>query len=238
MESITAWIWRLLRIPGQQISQRLPMSKTWERLQKTLQEHGLEPKKSLGQNFLVNDQTIEKIVGAAKETAAEWLLEIGPGPGALTEGLRHLAPHFQVIELDRNWAQHWRDQGLKVIEADALQIQWSELLNEAPSTGIKSLVSNLPYQISSSLVIDRCLDEKPFDFMILMFQKEVAQRIRARLEDPLYGMLSVVAQSFWKIETLLDAGARDFFPPPKVASRVLIFRKLDSPVADRRRYLR
>lgn len=211
------------------------MSETWGRLQKALAALGIEPKKSLGQNFLVSDHVIQKIIGAAEKTKPRFLLEIGPGPGALTFHLKSLTENYQLIELDRVISEYWRSQGLKLIEADALQLDWSPFFTEQrPLT----LVSNLPYQISSSLVIDRSLDPEPFDHMILMFQKEVAQRLRARQKDELYGMLSVVAQSFWKMETLTEAGPGDFFPPPKVASRVLTFSKKESPVGDKRKYFR
>ena len=140
-----------------------------------------------------------------------------------------------MVELDRQLAEHWRQEGLSVLEADALQIDWQQFEKHE---GPRVLVSNLPYQISSSLVIDRCLDAEPLDFMVLMFQKEVAQRLRARQQDELYGMLSVVAQSFWKMETLLEASSRDFFPPPKVASRVLSFTKKPTPVENKRKYFK
>jgi 16S rRNA (adenine1518-N6/adenine1519-N6)-dimethyltransferase len=211
------------------------VSENWEKLKITLAELGIEPKKSLGQNFLVSDSIIDKIIKAAQKTQADFLLEIGPGPGALTNHLRNLSQNFQVIELDRTFAEYWRKQNLIVTEADALRIDWSPILSQP---GCRALVSNLPYQISSSLVIDRCLDQEPLDFMILMFQKEVAQRLRARQGDELYGMLSVVAQTFWKTEMLLEVGPRDFFPPPKVASRVLVFEKLKSPVSNKAHYLK
>ncbi|MEZ0390868.1 MAG: 16S rRNA (adenine(1518)-N(6)/adenine(1519)-N(6))-dimethyltransferase RsmA [Pseudobdellovibrionaceae bacterium] len=211
------------------------MSETWDRLQLTLAELGIEPKKSLGQNFLISDLVIKKIIQAARETTPGFLIEIGPGPGALTNHLRSLTENFQLIELDHKISDYWRKQGMNLIEADALQMDWSDLLKkERPLV----LVSNLPYQISSSLVIERSLDENPLDRMILMFQKEVAQRLRARQQDELYGMLSVVAQSFWKMETLADVSPRDFFPPPKVASRVLTFEKKESPVSNKKRYLK
>jgi 16S rRNA (adenine1518-N6/adenine1519-N6)-dimethyltransferase len=209
------------------------MSETWERLKITLAELGIEPKKSLGQNFLISDSVIAKIIQAAQQTKPGFLLEIGPGPGALTYHLQKLSSNYQLIELDSEISKYWRDRGMKLIEADALQIDWTPFLKE---TRPLTLVSNLPYQISSSIVIDRSLDADPFDHMVLMFQKEVAQRIRARQKDELYGMLSVVTQSFWKIETVSEAGPGDFFPPPKVASRVLSFERKDSPVADKKKY--
>lgn len=198
------------------------MSKSQERLRKILEEKGVDPKKSLGQNFLISDQVIEKIIQAAVDFRPQRLLEIGPGPGSLTFSLReHLEKSmesFKVIELDRVWAQYWRDQGLDVIEDDALQIPWKDFILDKTL-----LVSNLPYQISSTLVIDRSLDEKKLIGMVLMFQKEVAQKIRGTPKDELYGFLSVIAQSFWKIDFVSEAGPRDFWPPPKVASRVLRF---------------
>ena len=208
---------------------------TWDRLQKTMQELGIEPKKSLGQNFLISDSVIQRIVKATEDSKPEFLLEIGPGLGALTFFLKDLKAEKKLIELDRVFAEHWRQQNFTVIEADALQIDWQQF-SQMPRPW--TLTSNLPYQISSSLVIDRSLDKEPFDCLILMFQKEVAQRIRARQQDELYGMLSVVSQSFWNIEMLLEAGPRDFLPPPKVASRVLVFKRKASPVNDRRKYLK
>lgn len=211
------------------------MSQTWERLQITLRQLGHEAKKSLGQNFLISDQVIEKIIAKAQVFKPQSLLEIGPGPGALTFHLKEITKQFQVIELDRNFAAFWRDQGLDVVEADALQVDWASFFAR-PRPFV--LVSNLPYQISSSLVIDRSLDTEPLDAMVLMFQKEVAQKIKAPQGHELYGMLSVVAQSFWDIEIVSEAGPRDFFPPPKVASRVLSFLVKPSPVANKERYFK
>lgn len=197
-------------------------------------ELGIEPKKALGQNFLINDRIIEKIGEAAKDLNATQLLEIGPGLGALTRGLRALGKPLTLLELDRVFAEHWRKQGLSVIEGDALQIDWTKLIHDDDTV----LVSNLPYQISSSIVIDRCLDRRRLKGMVLMFQKEVAQRIKASQTHDLYGMLSVVAQTFWDLELLVEAGPGDFYPPPKVSSRVLVFRRKTSPVSDPERYLR
>lgn len=207
----------------------------WQRMQQTMLELGIEPKKSLGQNFLVSDVVIEKIIRAVVDLKPQFLLEIGPGLGALTFFLKDIQVQKQLIELDRVFADYWRNQGFQVIEKDALQIDWQQFEKMSQP---KILVSNLPYQISSSLVIDRCLDSVPFDGMVLMFQKEVAQRIRARQQDELYGMLSVVSQTFWQTEMLLEASSRDFNPPPKVASRVLVFKTKASPVKNRKKYLR
>lgn len=204
-----------------------------QRLIENMQLLNIEPKKSLGQNFLISDHAISKIIESVKLKQPRFLIEIGPGLGALTFFLKDLECRKVLVEMDTVFAQFWQKAGMEVVEADALRIDWQQFDSQP---GPRVLVSNLPYQISSTLVIDRSLDEKPLDRMTLMFQKEVAQRIRARQQDELYGMLSVVSQSFWKIETLLEASSQDFFPPPKVASRVLTFDSIASPVGNKRKY--
>ncbi|MFZ3228588.1 MAG: 16S rRNA (adenine(1518)-N(6)/adenine(1519)-N(6))-dimethyltransferase RsmA [Pseudobdellovibrio sp.] len=202
----------------------------FDRLKSRQNELGILAKKSLGQNFLVSDNVIEKILLAAAEYKAELVVEIGPGCGALTDILIDQYKNLKLIELDRNLFEFWKSKNCNIINADALQIDWSVYTDHL-------LVSNLPYQISSSLVIDRSLDENPLMGMVLMFQKEVAQRIRATEQSEHYGMLTVIAQEFWKIQTVCDAGPRDFNPPPKVASRVLSFRPKVSSVSNRTEYL-
>lgn len=205
-----------------------------ERLAAAMNALGLEPKRSLGQNFLVSDSAIEKIIKAAARFQPRTLLEIGPGLGALTEELTALTDQLVLLELDRRLVGYWRERGFQVIETDALKWHWSLEGLERPVV----LVSNLPYQISSSLVIDRSMDAEPLDGMVLMFQKEVAQRIKAPYRSEAYGFLSVVAQSFWDIDFVLEAGPREFSPAPKVASRVLSFNPRRVQISDRRHFVR
>lgn len=155
------------------------------------------------------------------------VVEVGPGLGSLTDGLMEWAPELVLIELDRDFAEHWRVRAaaapvgkMRVTEADALALDWSTL-NLVSGT---LLVSNLPYQISSSLVIERSVWPCGVARMILMFQKEVAQRLVARSRTAEYGLLTAIAQTFWDVRTVLEAGPRDFHPPPRVASRVIEFR--------------
>ena len=186
-------------------------------LKARMQELEIRSKRSLGQNFLVSDFVIDKIIAAAHVSEPNKLIEIGPGLGALTEKLADLKP--LLIELDSDLAAFWRERGFEVIEADALKIDWNEL----PLIENTWLVSNLPYQISTHLVIDRCFGPSHLHGMILMFQKEVAQRLTSLVRTPNYGLLSVMAQNYWKISKVADAAPKDFFPPPKIASRVLKF---------------
>jgi 16S rRNA (adenine1518-N6/adenine1519-N6)-dimethyltransferase len=202
-----------------------------ERIFARLKELGAEPKRSLGQNFLISDRVVERILFAVKHDPFPELVEVGPGLGALTEDLIQLGRPMKLIELDRLFAEYWRGRSatsstpIQLIEGDALQISWSTL-------GIQPgalFVANLPYQISSSIVIERSLEPSGIARMVLMFQKEVAQRLMARASTKEYGLLTVIGQTFWDISTVCDAGPNDFFPPPNVSSRVLLFRRRNTP---------
>lgn len=197
-------------------------------LKNAFEELGIHPKKSLGQNFLISEAVVEKILKAAAQNPFEQIIEIGPGLGALTVGLVELSSRqgldperLTLIELDRRLSEYWARKGLQVLNQDAMGVPWNEFVNGKATL----LVSNLPYQISSSLVIDRSLGPENLNTMVLMFQKEVAERICAKPKTANFGMLSVVAQATWTIDVVAEAGSRDFYPPPKVSSRVLKFQR-------------
>ena len=194
---------------------------------------GAKPLKSLGQNFLIDDQVISRIVGFPKIDYSKKIYEIGPGLGSLTREVydkQGLLP--TLIELDRSFAKYWSDEGYQVYNLDALKFDWS--LVDTPSV----LISNLPYQISSRLILDLFVKEPPFEQMILMFQKEVGQRLRALPEDKkTYGLTSVVAQLNWSMETVTNVSPSAFFPRPEVESQVLFFSKKPDVISDKRAFL-
>lgn len=212
------------------------------------QLNSAQPKRSLGQNFLISETVIQKILSRVqselqKLDSSSYLIEVGPGLGSLTEELLTLNCPIKLIELDREFVQFWkqhqdqlkaqatelansRAQIKEIFEADALQMDWSQVAEEHECV----FVSNLPYQISSSLVIERSIAPFKIKAMVLMFQKEVAQRLTAKASTAEYGLLTAVAQSFWNIQNVSDASPRDFYPAPRVASRVLGFQiKNESP---------
>lgn len=197
-----------------------------EKLLSRLSDLGAEgPKRSLGQNFLISENVIEKIIKAVGRYVSNDIVEVGPGLGSLTDELIGLGKPLTLIELDRKFVHYWDtraelEKQVKVIEGDALRIDWSEMTPNKNTL----LVSNLPYQISSSLLIDRSLEPANFSTMILMFQKEVAQRITSENRSKEYGLLSVIAQNFWKIDLLCECSPKDYYPAPNVSSRVLVFR--------------
>ncbi len=195
------------------------MSTAREKIINQLTAMGIAPKRSLGQNFLVSEQVIDKIIRASESFCADQIIEIGPGLGALTQKLKTLTTHFSVVELDQAFSEYWRTEGLTVFEVDALDMDWIKTFQ-----GNKNLlVSNLPYQISSRIVVDFSTLNVDVQGMILMFQKEVAERITAKPSSKDYGLLSVIAQSFWNITLVTNAGMQDFYPAPQVGSRVLKF---------------
>jgi 16S rRNA (adenine1518-N6/adenine1519-N6)-dimethyltransferase len=194
-----------------------------------MQELGLKPQKGLGQNFLVSQNVIDKIIKAVGALQPRQLIEIGPGVGSLTESLAQLEKPLQLVELDRGLANYWRERGFNLHEDDALRVDWAKI---APIEHTV-LVSNLPYQISTSLVIELSFGPPSIKHMVLMFQKEVAERLLARPRTADYGLLTAMLQSHWQMRRLLEAGPGDFWPAPKIASQVVVFERKTPPFAGR-----
>ena len=198
-----------------------------------LKELGIRPNKKLGQNFLVNLEVCKKIVNASIDHKPSKVIEVGPGLGALTELLIETGIPLTLIELDRTFVEYWNGKNVNAIHQDALRLDWGTLENPENTC----LVSNLPYQISSSIVIERSIAPYNINHMVLMFQKEVGQRLVAKNRTPDYGLLTVIAQTFWNVELLMDVGPKDFYPPPQIASRVLVFKRKDVDIPDPKKYL-
>ncbi|MCS6837531.1 MAG: 16S rRNA (adenine(1518)-N(6)/adenine(1519)-N(6))-dimethyltransferase RsmA [Bdellovibrionaceae bacterium] len=206
---------------------------TLERIKNRQRDLEFRFKKSLGQNFLISDSVIGKIIQTAKTCIEIFhqngsskkngkthlhLIEVGPGLGSLTDHLKNLGLPLILLEFDSQLVAYWRELGQSVIEGDALRLDWSQFSDPY------IVVSNLPYQIAASFVIDRSTDSSQnCQGMVLMFQKEVAERITASVGSREYGFLSVVSQSFWHIRRVVDVLPDHFYPKPKVKSRVLLF---------------
>lgn len=187
----------------------------------------ISPKRSLGQNFLINDSIVSSILKAANPGSFEKVFEVGPGLGALTDSLKEKSKNLILLEFDKKLSHFWEKQGLDVKQVNALCFNWKEHLKSGDS---KLLVSNLPYQIASRLLVELSTLKQSFNRMVLMFQKEVAQRILADPGTRNYGFLTVMARTFWNTRPILKAGTVDFFPKPGVASQVLCFdRKKQAP---------
>jgi dimethyladenosine transferase len=184
------------------------------------------PKKSLGQNFLIDKNIIEKICNAGNVSEKNNVLEIGPGTGNLTEFILQRKPRkFYVIEKDKRLIKKLNerfDNKLKIINEDILKYDLKLL-------GGKDLIifGNLPYNISSQILvnfINYSYSEFSYKKLVLMFQKEVADRILAEVNTKNYGRLSIF--SSWKldIKKIIDINPSSFFPKPKVMSSLLVFK--------------
>lgn len=185
-------------------------------------------KKSLGQHFLKNESVIGKIIELGEISPADQVMEIGPGPGALTGILRTLpCQKLWLLEKDdvfaQNHAQYAQEHGLdhmRVFHMDALTFPWHEL------EGNWKIMGNLPYNVASPMMWDIVSKVPHLQKAVFMIQKEVAERIRAKEGSKTYGALSAWIQSFCKTEKGFVIRPSAFTPPPKVDSEIIVFRPL------------
>ncbi|PLX42492.1 MAG: ribosomal RNA small subunit methyltransferase A [Deltaproteobacteria bacterium] len=190
------------------------------------------PDKALGQHFLSDPNILAKIVNASGVQPGEAVLEIGPGPGALTKALIGAGAHLTAIEADPRMVAHLNEElggTLELIEGDALRTDYLALAEKAG--GPMRLVANLPYNISGPLMALLLKERSAFKSMTLMFQREVAERIAAPPGGKERGKLSVMAQAFCKVKRVMRVPPGAFIPPPKVESAVIHLDILPEPVA-------
>ena len=185
---------------------------------KQLKTLKLHPKKSLGQNFLINPFISEQMVSIIKDLKPSSLIEIGPGLGSLTIPLSQLNIPLTLVELDSTLAHFWKQKKFSVIEKNALQLNDPKLFESS------TLVGNLPYHISNRLIIQASA-YWPVQQMCLMVQKETADRIISKHQQKSYGFLSTAAQYSWKIQKKITVSVSDFYPPPQVEGVVLTFKR-------------
>jgi 16S rRNA (adenine1518-N6/adenine1519-N6)-dimethyltransferase len=190
--------------------------------------HNMLPraKKSYGQNFLIDASVVEKIVVAAEITKGETVLEIGPGTGVLTEALVRAGAHVIAVELDHDMIQPLKDKfgdKIELIEGDVLK---KGVINSRPDPF--KIVANIPYNITSA-IIEKFLAHEPRPTrMILMVQKEVADRLLAK--PPEMSLLSVVCQLYADVSRVAHVKAGSFRPIPKVDSAVVKFEVFPPPL--------
>lgn len=184
----------------------------------TLNQLGIAPSKALGQNFLHEMSIVQRIADAAAVTSDDVVVEIGPGLGVLTRELAIRSDRVISIELDHRLAEYVRNLSLphtNVVEGDVLQTDIPTLTSGHSYV----LVANLPYSVASATIAHVLESESPPERLIVMVQREVAERITAR--PPHMSVLAVAVQFFGSARILFRIGPGAFIPPPKVESAVI-----------------
>ena len=196
----------------------------------------MRAKKSLGQNFLRDDAVVKRIVAALDLSEDDTVVEIGPGQGALTGDLLITAGKVVAIEFDRDMVAILNERfaairNLELVNRDALSVDFSEVLG--PNTDVKpKFVANLPYNISTP-ILQRLIEQRElFSTIVLMFQREVAERITATPGGKERGFLSVLVENAFETEYLFDVAPTAFTPVPKVWSAVVRLTPKSSGVPD------
>jgi 16S rRNA (adenine1518-N6/adenine1519-N6)-dimethyltransferase len=209
------------------------MGTLYEEARAAFQTFELKPKKRLGQNFLIHERVIGAILGLLDLTSQDQVLEIGPGLGFLTRRLVEKVNQVYAVEVDptlvewlkrSSWAAH---PGFRLIHDDILKAPLGEIL---PRHKIK-LVGNLPYSISTPVLFRLFEWREHFASLVLMVQKEVADRIAGKPGTKAYGTLSVWCQLHGRISERIQVAPEAFFPRPKVRSTVLKLDLYSEPMA-------
>lgn len=199
-----------------------------------LKKHGIEPKKSLGQNFLLDLNITDRFAKSARGLKDAVVVEIGGGPGGITRSLlNNGAKKVIVIDFDKDIIPLQKElqkaypNRLEIIEGDAMKIDYEALKKEHCRNDEKFLIaSNLPFNISVHLLVnwlELIHKNKLIDGMTLIFQKEVADRIKASIKTKQYGRISILSQLLCNVQKQFNIGAGSFTPAPKVDTTVLQF---------------
>jgi 16S rRNA (adenine1518-N6/adenine1519-N6)-dimethyltransferase len=191
----------------------------------TLALAGVRPRKSRGQNFLVQERLAERIVRAAGLASGDAVVEIGPGLGILSGVIvRHPIARLTLIEIDSRLAaglasRFAADARVNVIDQDFLHADF----NRIADGGLVKVIGNLPFNAAAAILERLCAYRAHISRMVLMFQREVADRIRARPGSREYGALSVFTALYWEVIDHFRVAAGNFHPRPKVDAEVLVF---------------
>lgn len=198
---------------------------TRRQAQDLLERHGVRPSRALGQNFVVDPNTVRRIVRLAGVEPGDRVVEVGAGLGSLTLALAEAGAHVTALELDRHLIPvlaevlAGADPRPTVVHGDALDLAWSEVLGEG--TGAWQLVANLPYNVATPLVLD-VLDGVPaIDRLLVMVQREVAERLAAGPGTKTYGIPSVKVAYWAEAEIVGRVGPSVFLPKPRVESALV-----------------
>jgi 16S rRNA (adenine1518-N6/adenine1519-N6)-dimethyltransferase len=204
-----------------------------------LDEHGLEPSRALGQNFVVDPNTVRRIARLAAVGEGDQVVEIGPGLGSLTLALVETGARVTAVELDRHLLAPLRSvvepHGVRVVHGDAMRLDWDEVLSAAGAGTPDepwALVANLPYNVATPLVLDLLAGVPAIERMLVMVQREVGERLAARPGSKAYGIPSVKVAYRADAEVVGRVPPTVFIPPPRVESALVRVQRLAEPRVD------
>ena len=197
-----------------------------KRLKEVLGKHNFKLSKSLGQNFLIDGNIVRKIVESAEITKDDYVLEVGPGMGTLTEELALNAKKVLAVEIDRNLQPVLKDtlgqyENVEIVFEDILKLNLEELIKDKFHDAKVKIVANLPYYITTPIIAKFLEEGYNIDSINVMVQKEVAERISAKPNNKSYGSLTVFAQFYSNPQIVLNIPKSVFVPQPKVDSAVI-----------------
>lgn len=189
--------------------------------------------KKLGQNFLIKRGIVDEIVRAAELTPGEPVLEVGPGIGTLTQGLAQSGADVTAIELDRRLLEVLDTtlasyDNVRIVHGDVLKLDVPTIMNHKPF----KVVANLPYYITTPIIMSLLESKLPIERLVVMVQKEVALRMVAKPGTKDYGALSVAVQYYTEPDIVLDVPPKSFLPAPAVTSSVIRCVLRDKPPVD------
>ena len=203
-----------------------------------MKKYGIKANKSLGQNFLINEDVVNNIVDASNITTDDLVIEIGPGLGTLTEYLLEHAGKVIAIELDERMISILNDRfktynNFQVINEDVLKVDLAELIkSEKQSNNLKNakIVANLPYYITTPIIMKLLEEELDIESITVMIQKEVADRLIATPGDKLSGAITYSVYYYAESESVMIVGNNSFIPEPEVQSEVIKLKIRKEPV--------
>ncbi|MCY6959205.1 16S rRNA (adenine(1518)-N(6)/adenine(1519)-N(6))-dimethyltransferase RsmA [Clostridium brassicae] len=190
--------------------------------------------KSLGQNFLIDDTVLDDIVESAEVSKEDFVIEIGPGVGTLTKELLMKAKKVCAVELDSELIPILKNElasfeNFQIIHKDALKVDFNEIIGDEKSVKV---VANLPYYVTTPIIVRILNENYKFKSLTIMIQKEVAERIDAEPNCKEYGSLSVLVQYYCDTKIIRTVSPSSFIPQPKVDSIVIRLDKLNKPRVD------
>lgn len=202
-----------------------------------LQKYHFNFQKKFGQNFLINTSILEEIIDAAEITKEDFVLEIGPGIGTMTQYLCEAAREVVAVEIDTNLIPILGDtlsayDNVEVMNADILKVDIAKLADERNGGKPIKVVANLPYYITTPIIMGLFESHVPIDSITIMVQKEVADRMQVGPGSKEYGALSLAVQYYAKPEIVVNVPPSCFMPQPKVGSAVIRLTRHENPPVD------